>query len=66
MVFRAGVLSLIVGLILVGVLESVPVTFDTANWYFANAMFMFGTVAALAIAAFRIAIKPAPNSAILR
>jgi len=65
-VFRAGVLSLILGLLFVGVLESVPVTFDTSAWYFGNAMFFYFTAAALAIAAFRIAIKPAPNSAALR
>jgi len=65
-VFRVGVLSLAIGLLMVGVLDSVPVTFDTGNWYFGNAAFMYATAAALAIAAFRIAIKPAPNSAILR
>jgi len=65
-VFRVGVFSFAIGLLMVGVLDSVPVTFDTSQWYFGTGIFMYGTAAVLAIAAFRIAIKPAPNSAVLR
>ncbi len=65
-VFRVGALSLAVGLLMVGVLDSVPITLDTAAWYFGNAMFMYLSAVALAIAAFRIAIKPAVSSSALQ
>ena len=65
-VFRVGILSLIVGLLTAGVLDNVPVTFNTSDWYFSNALFMYGSIAALAVAAFRIAVKSPVNSAVPR
>jgi hypothetical protein len=53
-VFRVGVLALAIGLFVVGVVDGVPVTFNGTDWYFSNAAFTYLSVAALAIAAFRI------------
>ena len=65
-VFRVGLFPLAIGLLAVGVLDNVPVTFNTSDWYFSNALFIYGSIAALAVAAFRIAVKAPANSATLR
>lgn len=65
-VFRVGLFPLAVGLLAVGVLDNLPVTFNTSDWYFSNALFMYGSIAALAVAAFRIAVKAPANSAVPR
>jgi len=59
-VFRVGVLALAVGIFAVGVVDSVPITWDPSAWYFANAWLMYVSIAVLAVAAFRIATRDQP------
>ncbi len=58
--FRVGVLALAVGLLIVGVVDAVPVTFNGSDWYFGSAAFMYLSVAAIAVLAFRIATAQQP------
>ncbi|MDQ6679025.1 MAG: serine/threonine protein kinase [Acidobacteriota bacterium] len=55
--FRLGAIALAVGLVVIGVLSSIPAIGDPSAWYFGNALFMYLSVAAIAIAGFWMAIQ---------
>ena len=59
-VFRAGIFALSMCILVVGLISNVPTSFQPADWYFWNGWFMYGSVAVMTIAAFRIATANHP------
>jgi len=55
--FRLGVIALAVSVMVIGVLDSIPATANASTWYFGNALFMYLSVIAIAVAGFWTAIR---------
>ena len=59
-VFRAGVLPLAIAILVAGLIDNVPTSFQPSDWYFWNGWFMYGSVAVMTLVSFRIATANHP------
>ena len=59
-VFRVGIFALAISILVIGILNNVPTSFQPSDWYFWDGWFMYASVALLTLGAFRIATANHP------